>query len=240
MIKERLKANKVTISEFAQNLQISRPTLDSYIKMYESGQELPNDKYKIVFDILFSDDVESIEEFKNRIEEVKNILHRDSILGTIDLDAEKTDLLTNIIEIAKSDLYDENCDLNVYRFIIMYLNSYKNVNVFTTLMKYFLTLNSRYNIEELEEDDKIALSNYFRIFSKQVNNELEFDQESYSMFLRCVDEIKDNEEKEKEEFKAQVSSLLNERIDELVDQGVDLKNINIQKLISNILNDNNS
>ncbi len=240
MIKERLKANKVTISEFAQNLQISRPTLDSYIKMYESGQELPNDKYKIVFDILFSDDVESIEEFKNRIEEVKNILHRDSILGTIDLDAEKTDLLTNIIEIAKSDLYDENCDLNVYRFIIMYLNSYKNVNVFTTLMKYFLTLNSRYNIEELEEDDKIALSNYFRIFSKQVNNELEFDQESYSMFLRRVDEIKDNEEKEKEEFKAQVSSLLNERIDELVDQGVDLKNINIQKLISNILNDNNS
>lgn len=240
MIKERLKANKVTISEFAQNLQISRPTLDSYIKMYESGQELPNDKYKIVFDILFSDDVESIEEFKNRIEEVKNILHRDSILGTIDLDAEKTDLLTNIIEITKSDLYDENCDLNVYRFIIMYLNSYKNVNVFTTLMKYFLTLNSRYNIEELEEDDKIALSNYFRIFSKQVNNELEFDQESYSMFLRRVDEIKDNEEKEKEEFKAQVSSLLNERIDELVDQGVDLKNINIQKLISNILNDNNS
>lgn len=240
MIKERLKANKVTISEFAQNLQISRPTLDSYIKMYESGQELPNDKYKIVFDILFSDYVESIEEFKNRIEEVKNILHRDSILGTIDLDAEKTDLLTNIIEIAKSDLYDENCDLNVYRFIIMYLNSYKNVNVFTTLMKYFLTLNSRYNIEELEEDDKIALSNYFRIFSKQVNNELEFDQESYSMFLRRVDEIKDNEEKEKEEFKAQVSSLLNERIDELVDQGVDLKNINIQKLISNILNDNNS
>lgn len=240
MIKERLKANKVTISEFAQNLQISRPTLDSYIKMYESGQELPNDKYKIVFDILFSDDVESIEEFKNRIEEVKNILHRDSILGTIDLDAEKTDLLTNIIEIAKSDLYDENCDLNVYRFIIMYLNSYKNINVFTTLMKYFLTLNSRYNIEELEEDDKIALSNYFRIFSKQVNNELEFDQESYSMFLRRVDEIKDNEEKEKEEFKAQVSSLLNERIDELVDQGVDLKNINIQKLISNILNDNNS
>ena len=239
-MKERLKANKVTISEFAQNLQISRPTLDSYIKMYESGQELPNDKYKIVFDILFSDDVESIEEFKNRIEEVKNILHRDSILGTIDLDAEKTDLLTNIIEIAKSDLYDENCDLNVYRFIIMYLNSYKNVNVFTTLMKYFLTLNSRYNIEELEEDDKIALSNYFRIFSKQVNNELEFDQESYSMFLRRVDEIKDNEEKEKEEFKAQVSSLLNERIDELVDQGVDLKNINIQKLISNILNDNNS
>lgn len=240
MIKERLKANKVTISEFAQNLQISRPTLDSYIKMYESGQELPNDKYKIVFDILFSDDVESIEEFKNRIEEVKNILHRDSILGTIDLDAEKTDLLTNIIEIAKSDLYDENCDLNVYRFIIMYLNSYKNVNVFTTLMKYFLTLNSRYNIEELEEDDKVALSNYFRIFSKQVNNELEFDQESYSMFLRRVDEIKDNEEKEKEEFKAQVSSLLNERIDELVDQGVDLKNINIQNLISNILNDNNS
>lgn len=240
MIKEKLKANKITISDFAQDLQISRPTLDNYIKMYENAQQLPNDKFQIVFDMIFSDKVDSEEDFKERFRQVKKLLQRDSILGTIDLDSERTDLLTNIIETVKDGLYEKDCDLNLYKFIVMFLNSYNDGSVFKSLVKYFLILNSKIETNEIIEEDKIVFSNYFRIFSNQINNSLKFDQMSYSMFLNRIDEIKSSEEKAKENFKAQVNSLLNDRIDELVEQGVDLKNINVQNLISNILNDNNS
>ena len=55
MIKEILKKNNITLLNFAKQLGISRQTLDTYIRIYESGEELPNQKYQILFDRFFKD-----------------------------------------------------------------------------------------------------------------------------------------------------------------------------------------
>lgn len=52
MIKETLKKYGVTLTQFANTLNISRPTLDTYIRLYESGQALPNDKFRFNYSIL--------------------------------------------------------------------------------------------------------------------------------------------------------------------------------------------
>ena len=48
-IKEILKENGMTLGYFARKLDISRPTLDSYILTYENGEEINNAKIQIAF-----------------------------------------------------------------------------------------------------------------------------------------------------------------------------------------------
>lgn len=45
-IKKNLKALDVKISKLATDLDISRPTLDTYIECYEKGQPIPNEGYQ--------------------------------------------------------------------------------------------------------------------------------------------------------------------------------------------------
>lgn len=55
MVKVILKNNSVTLSEFADVIRVSRPTLDSYIKSFDYNGYLTNSLYNNVFTFLFSD-----------------------------------------------------------------------------------------------------------------------------------------------------------------------------------------
>ena len=52
-VKNQLKNLGITLAEFADKLQISRPTLDSYIQIFESGDKIPKEKYQTIFNKLF-------------------------------------------------------------------------------------------------------------------------------------------------------------------------------------------
>ena len=66
MIKAVLKRNNILLSEFADNLNISRPTLDAYIRNYDAGVRLSNNLFQKIFDFLFSDAQMSPEDFQRR------------------------------------------------------------------------------------------------------------------------------------------------------------------------------
>ena len=56
---------------------MSRPTLDTYIEMFESGQTIPKERYDIIFKRLFDYDNCSAEEFAKNFQQVENLLSRD-------------------------------------------------------------------------------------------------------------------------------------------------------------------
>ena len=53
-IKNILQKNGLTLFGFAEMLNISRPTLNSYIRIFEAGSNIPNEKYQIIFEELFN------------------------------------------------------------------------------------------------------------------------------------------------------------------------------------------
>ena len=55
MIKTILKRNNILLSQFANDLNISRPTLDAYIKSFDKGVALSNSLYQKIFEFLFND-----------------------------------------------------------------------------------------------------------------------------------------------------------------------------------------
>ena len=71
MVKAVLKRNNVMLSEFAQSLNVSRPTLDTYIKNYDDGGRLSNTLFQKIFDFLFGDVRMSNAEFAKRYAYVK-------------------------------------------------------------------------------------------------------------------------------------------------------------------------
>jgi len=65
-IKKILKDNKVTISNFSNTLNISRPTLYDYISKFENGEQILNDRIQIIFQQLFGVE-NSYDEFHNKL-----------------------------------------------------------------------------------------------------------------------------------------------------------------------------
>lgn len=47
-IKKYLKSAGITQKQFAEKMNLSRPTLDTYIEMYEHGQTLPKKSMMII------------------------------------------------------------------------------------------------------------------------------------------------------------------------------------------------
>ncbi len=73
MIKEVLKNNSVTLSEFAILLNVTRPTLDSYIKSYDCNGYINNQLVNNVFDFLFSDGTITNEQFSEKYAYIKRL-----------------------------------------------------------------------------------------------------------------------------------------------------------------------
>lgn len=66
MIKQILQRAGVTLAQFASDLSISRPTLDSYIAAFDNGSKISNSFYQDIFDFLFEDQQMQAEEFSRR------------------------------------------------------------------------------------------------------------------------------------------------------------------------------
>lgn len=76
VIKRQLKENNKTLSQFCEDFNISRPTLNTYIKHYEDGEQLPNEVFQRVFDYLFDEDILDQTEFNERYRYVQDYYHR--------------------------------------------------------------------------------------------------------------------------------------------------------------------
>jgi len=76
MIKRQLKRNNKTLTQFCEDFNISRPTLNTYINYHESNRQLPSEVFQRIFDYLFDEEVTDNLEFSERYRYVQDYYYR--------------------------------------------------------------------------------------------------------------------------------------------------------------------
>lgn len=236
MIKTKLKDINIKLVDFAKMLDISRPTLDNYIQLYESGQKLPKDKYDYIFKNLFSNDIQDKEELIEMLDKYHNLIERDKTLGTFDLSAKSTDLMNSILFNIREDMYTEEYNEKIYIFINMLITSYKKEKVFEDFVDYFLTLNSKIPLSMIEEDSekKIFTSNCFKLMSNYKKKTLTFDTEYYNEFKNRIKSVKATIEKNTEKFREDIMRKVNAEIEARLKIGLDIDDIDIKEIVATL------
>lgn len=233
-IKFKLKDLGLTLAECADKLMISRPTLDSYIELYENNKPIPREKYQIVFDRLFLGEVSNREEFISEVNNLHFLIERDKMLGTLELDTKKTDIITAVISEMKNDMYESDCNMDMYIFINMFIRSYRKNLIFQKLANYFLVLNGQINVDSINEDEQRFFSNCYKLFYEELHNMSKLNGDYLKMFYKRVKCLNNEKLKQVDEIKSELSNKLTNRISELVELGIDVKDININELLKDI------
>lgn len=238
-VKNRLKELDVKLSYFANALEISRPTLNAYISMFENDEKLPNEKYQLIFEKLFNDEVDSNDEFNSILDRYHNLIARDKVLGTIEFDTKSTDLMTSILDRIKYDLQQDDFEESIYIFINMLIGSYRREPIFKKFADYFLYLNSKNDLSRISDNEKIFISNCYKIMSLEKENKLVLDDEYYKKFEERVEAIKNTidkgkKEKAKEIFKKNIENKIDLEIRKQLKLGIDIEDMDVEKIIKKI------
>ncbi len=236
-IKLVLKKNGITIKEFAKRVHLSRPTLDTYIRLYETNQELPKKRYQIIFDTLFKAETAGIS-FRDELTRFENLLNRDDRLGLVELETREADLVAKIHRAMLSDLKTSDFDRSIYLFINIIISNYKRVEVFKELADYFVELNSLENNSEISDVQKRYYSYFFKMFS-QLKKEPEQDEEAFLRFQSRKKEIKEQREKKinhvSELMKNDINNKLNNLISEYEKNGMSISKKQLVQDLKNSL-----
>lgn len=234
-----LKKLDIKLTDFAEKLDISRPTLNNYIALFEKGEPLPNDKYEIVFGNLFNNEINSREQFLLTLNNFKGLLTRDKLLGTLEYDPQSTDLMTSILERMKKDLKDKDYDEDIYIFINMIIGSYRKERIFKDMTNYFLYLNGVKDCDKMNENEKNFSSNMYKLLYLYKGNRLETDKDYYSKFIKRINEIEEEKDQDKDSlkeqiFKDKIESQINELIEEQLNLGLDVEDIDVSNLMKKV------
>lgn len=229
-VRDILQKNGITLSRFSEIMDISRPTLNSYIKMYESDLEIPSEKYQIIFKELFDEDL-SPDIFIKKIKKYEKMLQRDKAMGIFDLDSETTDLFTSVIENIKDDFHTSDYDEKIYVFINMLITNYRSEEIFRHVVEYFLVLNGFENYEKIDFSEKTYLLQYFSMFEKDKTNKLEYDSYLKSKFISRIKEIQEINNNTTDVFKNEILKLLNDEIKSFNELGIKPSKEELLKII---------
>ena len=71
-IKKQLYHIGIKQKTFAEMLEVSRQTLDTYIKLYEGNKKIPNERFQRIFDFLFVPPLDTINTFSERWSKIKD------------------------------------------------------------------------------------------------------------------------------------------------------------------------
>lgn len=217
-IKDFLKRYKLTLKELAELLELSRPTLNSYINQYENGEEITNPQYQQIFKEIFSRD------WKEKIEIVEEIklLKKNEIKIEDEYSLENLELINSIKEKMYSDMKGEKGVLPLYKFINSVLYNYNKDDGLTGYIDYNLFLNGLKDIGEISESEKTLVSNIFPIMRGHVEKNLSFNEEGYKLFIKRIEEIK--------KFREEESKRIEREFQERIKKELELK-FNIGKVI---------
>lgn len=190
-IKDFLKSIAKTKSELAKDLELSRPTLNQYIEMYETGKKIENERYNIIFDRLFSDEEMTRKQFDINLASVKFLLERDRKYDIGNLNPEDADMVARIHNKMIQDLGKNNWNKKVYDTILILLENYRSDTVMNELACYYSDLNSNSDLSDLSEKNKTYYSYYNMVLGKIEDKEPKYNDDEYKQFLRRRDEIRE-------------------------------------------------
>ena len=109
-IKQELKEIGYKVTLLSEEFNISRPTIDKWISMYEDGIEIHNEIFNKVFTILFYNKVESMSDFAERINRAKSILSVDNSISKSDDTNNELDSKISTYKITSQYIFDEQTD----------------------------------------------------------------------------------------------------------------------------------
>ena len=234
-IKQYLKDVGITQKELAERIGLSRPTLDTYIEMFEGNQTIPKERYDIIFNRLFGSKKVSEEEFEKKLQQVENLLNRDRKYGTSDLNPEAADYVSSIVRNMTKDLKLENWNQDVYIFINILISNYRKNEVFQQLVEYFMYLNNIRKIELIEEKQKPYFANIYKAFHGLIENPDIYAEKDYQDFLNRCEEIREEKNKRNSERKNNLKNRIQDMVAEYEKKGIDLSEEEIVEAIKNQL-----
>lgn len=232
-IKQYLKDMGITQKEFAERIGLSRPTLDTYIEIFESGQTIPKERYDIIFRRLFERENYSAEEFVKSFQQVESLLIRDQKYGTSDLKPEAADYVSLIVQNMNKDLKSAGWNKDVYTFINILISNYRKNEIFTQLVEYFIYLNDIRSIDTIEDNQIPYFANIFRAFHSLTENPRAYDEQDYQNFLKRCIEIRDEKEKQTSEQKDRIKERIQNMVADYKKKGIELNEEEIIEAIKN-------
>lgn len=235
-IKEILKDNGFTLKRFADDLLISRPTLDAYIREYEDGGKISREKYQIIFDNLFGKDLEETD-FVDAYESLTDLLHRDEKIGVLDFGARATDVYTNLLETVKSDISKGDYSEQIYFFVNMLINCYRNNNLWIALAEYFALINSEMDIDMIRESQKGYYAIYYNTFRHFLNDPeaQEYDKDDYLAFVERCRELKNDRLKKTKKVEDSFNKRVKLALNSLSEKGIHPEDIHEEQIVAELL-----
>lgn len=219
-IKEYLKSIHMTQKELADRLGLSRPTLDTYIQMFQTRKPLPRDKYQVVFEQLFTEPARSESGFRETLDEYTLFLKQEQVLGTSGMGTEESYIMSLVIREIKKDLSRSDADKDIYVFINLLLHNYRKNPELKQMIEYFLLLYSRKNVSDIAENDKIFLSNFHNMI--QNKEKLVFRQAAFQDLLEYANKSKRVNALVKKEIQQQMLERFESKMQQLTDAGIDI------------------
>ena len=229
-IKKILKQFGITQKEFATKIELSRPTLDAYIQLFETGGEIPKEKYKIIFNNLFEKEY-SREEFLYELDDVVSLLERDKRYGTVELSPEASDYVSSIMNQMRKDLRTSDWDENVYRFMNLLIGSYRDNKILKELTYYFTYLNAVRELSKIEEKQIVYLANFYRMFDELLCNPSKYSDEDYNAFLNRCQKIREEKENRQKEKKDELKLHIQKMICDYEKMGIELSKEDIVEIL---------
>ena len=219
-IKDYLKSIHMTQKELADRLGLSRPTLDTYIQMFQMNEPLPRDKYQVVFEQLFTNPLKNDKEFRETLDEYALFLKQEQVLGTNSMSTEEAYIMSLVTQEIKKDLCKNDANIDIYVFINLLIHNYRKNPVLMQMVEYFLLLYSRKNANDIEEYDKVIISNYHKLL--QNKEKLVFQPKSFDDLLEYANKSKKVNAMAKEQIQQQMLQKLETKMKQLTDAGIDI------------------
>ena len=211
MVKTILKRNNILLSQFASDLNISRPTLDSYIKSYDKGITLTNNLYQKIFDFLFADIMVSNEEFTKKYEYIITNYGTTGEIKSGNSTLTNT-VLESIINDGSIRSFLNDDELNMLGDLIVNKDA-----LLSHLLKIGLILTNKIELDSLSNKDKMLTVGMYELSCKLNSSDFSFNMESYNKLEQVVNKKKDPVTKT--ELKAKLVDSLSKIIDEAVENG---------------------
>ena len=219
-IKEYLKSIHMTQKELADRLGLSRPTLDTYIQMFQMDEPLPRDKYQVVFEQLFTKPLKGDKEFRETLDKYALFLKQEQVLGTNGMSTEASYIMSLVTQEIKKDLSKNDSKIDIYVFINLLICNYRKNPILMQLVEYFLLLYSRKKVTDIAEDDKVFLSNYHRLL--QNKEKMVFQPKAFDDLLEYANKSKKVNAMAKEQIQQQMLQKLETKMKQLTDAGIDI------------------
>lgn len=227
-IKEKLKKYEITLNEFAESLNLSRPTLNSYINQFEAGDQIGNKNYQEIFMNLFGNSNITPEEFKEIYQKLNFKVSKDEYTK------ENREIMDSIIKKVKEDLKGKKETVALYKFINSAIHNYEKDRALTGYINYNLYLNGLKSMKKIKFKDKKLISNLFPVMKDYVGCKLKLNLEQYEKFKERIEEIEMERIKKEERLKKEIERKIREEIGRKMEQGLGIESIDIESILNNI------